>query len=198
MGVYVFDWKALREYLIADENDEKSDNDFGKNVIPTMLAAGERMFAFSFGGYWRDVGTLDSLWQANMDLLDPARPIEQNAPDGFRIYSRNDGHPSTVITADADVLNSYAAEGCVIAGSVEGSIVSVGTKIGRGAVVRDSVLMPGAVIKPGAEVYKAIIGEGTVIGEDAKVGLPDAGKLTVIGHREKIEPGAEILPGTVM
>jgi len=198
MGVYVFDWKTLREYLIADEKDEKSDNDFGKNVIPTMLDAGERMFAFPFAGYWRDVGTLDSLWQANMDLLDPARPIEQNAPDGFRIYSRNDGHPSTVITADAEIVNSYAAEGCVIAGSVSGSIISVGTKIGRGAVVRDSVIMPGADIRPGAEVYKAIIGEGTVIGEDAKVGLPDAAELTVIGHRERIEPGAEILPGTVM
>ena len=198
MGVYVFDWKTLREYLIADEKDEKSDNDFGKNVIPTMLGAGERMFAFPFAGYWRDVGTLDSLWQANMDLLDPARPIEQNAPDGFRIYSRNDGHPSTVITPDAEIVNSYAAEGCVIAGSVEGSIISVGTKIGRGAVVRDSVIMPGADIRPGAEVYKAIIGEGTVIGEDAKVGLKGAAELTVVGHRETIEPGAAILPGTVM
>ncbi len=198
MGVYVFDWKTLREYLIADEKDEKSDNDFGKNVIPAMLDAGERMFAFPFAGYWRDVGTLDSLWQANMDLLDPARPIEQNAPDGFRIYSRNDGHPSTVITPDAEIVNSYAAEGCVIAGGVSGSIISVGTKIGKGSVVRDSVIMPGASVRPGAEVYKAIIGEGTVIGEDAKVGQPDAAELTVIGHRERIESGAAILPGTVM
>ncbi|MBO7376315.1 MAG: glucose-1-phosphate adenylyltransferase [Clostridia bacterium] len=196
MGVYVFNWADLKRYLIADENDASSSNDFGKNVIPAMLAAGERMFAFSFAGYWRDVGTLDSLWQANMDLLDPDRPIDKGVPKRFRIYSRNDGHPSTTVSSTAKVCDAYIAEGCVIAGSVTRSIISVGTSVGEGASISDSVIMPGAVIEPGATVCRAMIGEGTVVGRGARVGEPD-GALTVIGHGEKIEENSVVLPGTV-
>ncbi|MBP5255876.1 MAG: glucose-1-phosphate adenylyltransferase [Clostridia bacterium] len=198
MGVYVFSWETLRKYLIEDENDPESENDFGKNVIPALLRNGERVFAFRFDGYWRDVGTLPSLWQANMDLLDPDSPIDRNAPKGFRIYSRNYAQPSTTVADGAEISHSYIAEGCLIAGRVSGSVVSIGSTVEAGASVTDSVLMPGAVIRRGASVHHAIIGEDTEIGEGASVGKPGNDVLTVVGHREEIGPGEKIEPGTVM
>ncbi len=198
MGVYVFDWKLLKKYLEEDENNPSSDNDFGKNVIPAMLGAGERMFAYTFGGYWRDVGTLPSLWQANMDLLDPSCPIGEGEDSSFRIYSRNYAMPSTVVSDGAQVVNSYIAEGCVIGGTVENSVVSVGVSVGKGAVVRDSVIMPGAVIEDGASVWHAMIGEETVVGRRSAVGASGAEELTVVGHREKVEPGQTVLPGSII
>ncbi|MBO4770422.1 MAG: glucose-1-phosphate adenylyltransferase [Clostridia bacterium] len=198
MGVYVFSWKTLKKYLVDDENDPSSENDFGKNVIPALLGKGERLFAFTFRGYWRDVGTLPSLWQANMDLLDPGDPINRGAPENFRVYSRNYAHPSTTVLGSGRISRSYVAEGCVIAGDVSGSIVSIGSVVEEGAAVSDSVLMPGAVVRAGATVHHAIIGEETEIGANCSVGVPGSENLTVVGHRKIIPSGTALEPGSVV
>lgn len=198
MGVYVFSWKTLKKYLIDDENDPNSSNDFGKNVIPALLNNGERLYAYTFSGYWRDVGTLPSLWQANMDLLDPRNPIDEGAPEDFRIYARNYAQPSTCVGEGADIRNSFVAEGCTVCGSIENSIVSIGVTVSEGAKVIDSVLMPGAFIGRNALVRHAIIGENTSIGDSSEVGETDNDELAVIGHGKKTADGEKIAPGTVM
>lgn len=173
MGIYVFNWKKLRKYLEEDERNKKSQNDFGKNVLPAMLAAGERMFAYRFEGYWKDVGTIDSLWDANMDLLNPHVPLDLS-DETWRIYSRTPGLPPHYISASAQVQNSMITEGCNIHGTVEGSLIFAGVTVEEGATVCGSVIMPGAVIKAGATVQYAIVAENAVIGENAMVGeLPE-------------------------
>lgn len=173
MGIYVFNWKKLRAYLEADERNKKSQNDFGKNVLPAMLAAGERMFAYRFEGYWKDVGTIDSLWEANMDLLNPKVPLDLS-DETWRIYSRTTGLPPHYIGATAHVQNSMISEGGNIHGAVESSLIFAGVTVEEGAVVRDSIVMPGTVVKAGATVQYAIIAENAVIGENAVVGeLPE-------------------------
>ncbi len=196
MGVYIFNWATLRQYLIDDEADPESSNDFGKNVIPALLNDGRGLYAYTFDGYWRDVGTLDSLWQANMDLLDPERPMEINAPKGFKVYSRNYAQPPSVIAKGSGVKNSYIAEGCVVYGRVENSVIFTGCRIEAGAVVTDSVVMPGAVIKERAAVRYSIIGERSVVGAGAAVGGDkcDSGDwgITVVGSDKTVENGSEI------
>ena len=146
MGIYIFTWKKLRQYLIDNENDETASKDFGKNIIPDMLANKEVMVAYPFDGYWKDVGTLDSLWEANMDLLNPNIPIDLYDPD-WKMYSRNPVMPPQYIGADAVVENSMVTDGCIINGTVDFSVIYEGVTIEAGATVTDSIVMPGSVIK---------------------------------------------------
>ena len=169
MGIYVFNWQKLRKYLTADERDDSSQNDFGKNVLPAMLDAGEKMMAYRFEGYWKDVGTIDSLWEANMDLLNPKVPLDLDDPD-WRIYSRNPGLPPHFTGEGATVQNSLISEGGTIYGLVDFSVLFSGVTVEAEAEVRDSIVMPGAVIKKGAKVQYAIVAENAVIGEGAVVG----------------------------
>ena len=169
MGVYVFSWDKLRKYLCEDEADENSSNDFGKNIIPNMLADGQRMFAYPFKGYWKDVGTIDSLWEANLDIINPNVDLDLS-DKSWRIYSRTPDAPPHYIGENATVENSSISEGCDIDGLVDYSVVSSDVTVEEGAEVRFSVIMPGAVIKKGAKVYYSIIAENAVIEEDAQVG----------------------------
>lgn len=169
MGIYVFTWSKLRQYLIEDEAKENSSHDFGKDVLPTMLAAGERMFAYRFEGYWKDVGTIESLWEANMDLLDPNVPLDLSE-EKDKIYSRNPVMPPQYVAQGAKIQNSLVADGCNIYGEVEFSVLFAGVTVGVGAVVKDSIIMPGAVIDDNAVVQYAIIGENAHISSGAVIG----------------------------
>ena len=198
MGIYVFNWKELRRYLEADEQDSHSANDFGKNVIPAMLKGGERMFTYRFDGYWKDVGTIESLWEANMDLLNPHVPLDLLDPN-WRIYSRTAGLPPHYIAAGASVQNSMLSEGSNIAGKVDFSVIFSGVTVEEGAVIRDSILMPGTHVKRGACVQYAILAENTVIEENATVGerpedcenLEDWG-VAVIAENIRIGKGVRV------
>lgn len=169
MGIYIFTWEKLRRYLIADEEDPTSDNDFGKNVLPAMLAGGERMFAYRFDGYWKDVGTIDSLWEANLDLLNPKIPLDLSDP-AWKIYSRNPGTPPQYLAETAQVQNSIVTEGCCISGKVEYSVIFAGVTVEEGAEIIDSILMPGVTVRKGAKVHYAILAEDVVVEEGAQVG----------------------------
>jgi len=175
MGIYIFNADILYRYLEADSKDPKSSNDFGKNIIPNLLNAGEKLYAYAFSGYWKDVGTISSLWEANMDLLGDAPAIDMRDKH-FRIYSRNGARPPQFIDEHAVVINSMISEGSYVDGYVENSIISCGVVIQEGAVVRNSVIMEDVVISSGAVVDYAIIDSDAVIGSGVSVGTPDAGK----------------------
>ena len=204
MGIYIFTWQKLRQYLIADEADPDSSNDFGKNVIPAMLNAGEKMAAYRFEGYWKDVGTLDSLWDANMDMLVPGSGL--NLLDrSWPIYSRTPSCPPAFVGKNADVGNSAIAKGCQIQGEVKNSVLSYNTTVGEGASVSYSVVMPGAVIEDGARVEYAIVGEGCHIGKNAVVGLapekaaaPEMWGIAVLGPHSTVEDGQTVAPGAMV
>ena len=195
MGIYVFTWKKLREYLINDNQDPNSSNDNGKNIIPNMLENGEKMFAYLFSGYWKDVGTIDSLWEANMDLLSE-RPELDLHDDNWRIYGRNLVFPPHFIGEEASVKNSILCDGCVIHGTVENSILSPGVTVEKGACVKDSIVMQQTVIRSGSCVTRAIVDEDVTILEDAKIGGEE--KITVIGSELTIPKGAEIKAGEML
>jgi glucose-1-phosphate adenylyltransferase len=182
MGVYIFNWPVLRHYLIEDERNPDSVNDFGKNIIPHMLDSKEPLFAYPFRGYWKDVGTLESLWEANMDLLGDSPALDLNERD-WRIYSVNPNQPPQFIADSSQVQNSLVNEGCVVKGLIQGSVVFPGVSIGEGAEVYDSVLMPNVKIGDHAIIRKAIIGSNTSIGNCSAIGgeVPNLG-LTVIGE----------------
>ena len=200
MGIYIFNWKKLREYLIADENDPKSSKDFGKNIIPNMLNAGEKMWPYRFGGYWRDVGTITSLWDANMDMLsttlinlyDPSWPISSRTPVCPPHYTGE----------DANIIHSIITEGCEVDGHVENSVLSTSVKVGKGAKILYSVLMPGVVVEDGAVVEYAMIGENTVIGKGAHVGSqPDGSEgwgVATCGPDIQIKAGATVAAGAMI
>ena len=191
MGVYVFTWSKLREYLHSDEKDPNSSKDFGKNIIPKMLAKGEQMSAYSFTGYWKDVGTIESLWDANMDLLQ--KPVPINLHDrSWRIYARNVGMPPHYVFPTGSVENSLITEGCEIAGEVKGSVLSAGVVVEEGARVIDSVIMPFARIKRNAVVCRGIVAESAIIGENARVG-EETGSIAVVGNNVQLPEGA-VLP----
>lgn len=192
MGIYVFNWDKLRKYLILDENDKNSENDFGKNILPNMLDNGERMFAFEFNGYWKDVGTIESLWESNMDLLNPNTGLDLS-DEKWKIYSRNPVMPPQYIGPDACIQNSLVADGCNIYGKIEFSILFAGVYVAPSAVVEDSIIMPGARIEEGAVVQYAIVSENAVIGKNAIVGSrpekiknKDEWGIAVIGSNRKI------------
>lgn len=169
MGVYVFNWDILKKYLQSDEKDPASSNDFGKNIIPAMLANGENMCAYAFDGYWKDVGTVQSLWEANMDILQEPPAFELNDSD-WKIYSRNPVKPPHYIAKGAKVNNCCVTEGCNVYGDIKHSVLFEGVTVEKGAVVEDSIVFPGAVIKENAVVKKAVIGEEVVIGKGAVIG----------------------------
>lgn len=163
MGIYIFNYKELRKYLIADAADENSKHDFGMNIIPSMLADKKKLYAWTFDGYWKDVGTVESLWQANMDLLDDKELDLYNIKKDWKIYSEDTLGKPQLIGAHASVKNSLVTQGCVVNGEVEGSVLFSNVNVGEGAKVIDSVLMPGVLVEEGAVVKNAIIDEGVVI-----------------------------------
>ena len=169
MGIYIFSWKKLRQYLIDDENNAKSSNDFGKDIIPAMLANGEKLVSYRFEGYWKDVGTIESLWEANMDLLSPNSGLNLS-DDSWKIYGRTTGSPPHFTAKTATVKHTLLSEGCEIAGDVSESVLFSDVKIAKGAKVEYSILMPGAVVEEGATVRYAIVAENAVIAKDAEVG----------------------------
>ena len=200
MGVYVFTWDKLRKYLIQDENTPGSSNDFGKNIIPTMLADGQRMFAFPFKGYWKDVGTLDSLWEANLDIINPNVDLDLS-DKSWKIYSRTAEAPPHYVGKTAVVENSSVSEGCEIEGSVDYSVLSTNVSVEAGADVKYSVVMPGATIKKGAKVYYAIVAENAVIGENAQIGEipehmenPEDFGIAVVGPGAEVAASAYVAP----
>jgi glucose-1-phosphate adenylyltransferase len=184
MGVYVFTWEKLRKYLTTDEGNPKSNNDFGKNIIPDMLADGQKMVAYSFNGYWKDVGTIESLWEANMDLLSETPEIDLHDKK-FRIYARNLGLQPHYIAESAQVDNCLITEGVQVYGSVAHSILSSAAVVEAGATVIDSVIMPNAVVKSGAVVRRAIVAEGAVVGENAQIG-EETGLIAVVGPHAEV------------
>ena len=200
MGIYIFNWKQLQEYLMADEADEKSANDFGKNIIPAMLSNGERLAAYRFSGYWKDVGTIDSLWDANMDLLSVHSGIDPYDAE-WPIYARTPTRPPHFTGPNAVIRHSLMTGGSVVDGEVENSVLFHSVTVEKGAKVRYSILMPGAVVREGAEVSYAIVAEKAVIGAGATVGAPpdpehpseDWG-IAVVAEGIKVGDGAAVAP----
>ncbi len=199
MGVYIFTAEKLYKYLEEDENDPESSKDFGKNVLPAMLNAGERMFAYKFEGYWKDVGTISSLWEANMDLLDE-QPAFDVADASWKIHSRNPLAPPEYLGEKADVKNSMIALGCEIYGSVENSVLSSNVVIEEGAVVKDSVIMSGTRVRSGATVNYSIIDEDVVVGEKAVIGEDKtiAKGIAVLGRNICVGAGASVAAGNIV
>lgn len=208
MGIYIFNRSVLKEYLSADEKNPNSDNDFGKNIIPGMIRDGKRMYAWDFEGYWKDVGTISSLLEANMDLLG-SEPKFNLYDKEWRIYSKSTGMPPHYAAEHAKAEDSIITEGCYVDGEVRHSVLFSGVNVGTNAVIEDSVIMPNAVIGAGAVIKKAIIGEGAVIGENAEVGCdklpsdPDyetklTGDITLISGSVAVESGARVPKGMVV
>ena len=203
MGIYVFSWQALRWYLTEDEANPASENDFGKNIIPRMLADGQRMAAFRFQGYWKDVGTLTSLWDANMDMLSPASGLDLT-DESWPIYARSVDAPPTYMGGDSRVSHSAINRGSVIEGTVENSVLSPRVTIEKGARVSYSVILPGVTVESGAVIEYAIIGEGCHVGKDCRIGgTPNSaadGKwdLAVLAPDCRLEDGREVAPGVML
>ena len=202
MGIYVFNWPILKEFLIADEEDPNSSNDFGKNIIPNLLNAGHKLMAFTFNGYWKDVGTILSLWEANMELLGKNPEFNIRGDEKSKVYARNNAFPSSYIDENATTVNCFIAEGSNVYGTVRHSIISTGCTIGEDALVEDSVVMPGVVIEPGAVVRHAILGENSKVCRGAVVGgtyAPDEEKkISVIGKDAVLQANTVLLPGEMM
>jgi glucose-1-phosphate adenylyltransferase len=208
MGIYIFDFKTLKEYLIADEQTPSSSNDFGKNIIPNMMANNEEVYTYRFQGYWKDVGTIYSLWEANMDTL-ASPPIFNLQDNKWKIYSKNPIKPPHYVSDDAEIMNSCVTEGCNIYGFVENSVISDGVTIERGAMVRNSIIFPNVHICEGAILDKTIVGEGTIIGKGVVSGMntikdnPYSSKLinndiVLIGGNIRIEDGSEISKNSIV
>ena len=204
MGIYIFNWDKLRKYLVEDSVRD-SAHDFGKNIIPNMLNDGLKLFAYPFNGYWKDVGTVTSLWEANMDLLEYPPELDLHHKD-WRIYSKNPVMPPHYIGEEGEVNRALISEGAQIFGTVEHSVIFFGAYVGKGAVVKDAVIMPGARIGAGAVVRKCIVGESTVIGENCLVGDPLkdddppvdnrlTGEIALIGNDMQIPDGTRIPEG---
>ena len=202
MGIYVFNWDVLREALIADEEDEKSSNDFGKNIIPNLLNAGHKMMAYHFDGYWKDVGTIDSLWEANMELLGKDPEFNIRGDERSKIYARNSALPSSYIDEGAKTVNCFIAEGSEVYGTVRHSIISIGCTVGENALVEDSVVMPGVTIEPGAIVRHAILGENSKVCRNAVVGgafAPGEKKqISVTAKGTVVEANTVLAPGEML
>ena len=187
MGIYIFNWDVLKKYLIEDEADPESENDFGKNVIPSLLRDGRDMYAYHFSGYWKDVGTISSLWEANMDLLSSKNELDLGDPS-WKIYTEDVTALPQYISAEADVKDAYITQGCAVQGEVKHSVLFTGVKICAGARIIDSVLMPGVVVEEGAVVQRALVADGVRIGKGAVVGAADSEHIELVAKRVK---GAE-------
>lgn len=203
MGIYVFSWQTLRKYLTADEANAASENDFGKNVIPAMLAAGEPMAAYRFAGYWKDVGTLESLWDANMDMLSPESGLDL-LDESWPIYARSVNMPPAFLGRQASITHSAFNRGSDIEGTVENSVLSPNVTVGAGARISYSVLLPGATVEPGAVVEYAILGEDCRIGTNSRVGstpeaaVPAPWGLTVLAPNCQVGPEQQVRPGCML
>ncbi len=204
MGIYVFTWSKLKHYLIENENANTGSKDFGKDIIPSMLKNHERLYAYTFDGYWKDVGTLDSLWEANMDLLSPSVPLDLYDPN-WKIYARHNNMPPQYVGTNAKVENSMITEGSSIDGTVDFSIIFSGVTIEAGAIVNYSILMPGTVVKAGAVVEYAIVGENCVVESGAKIGVSpenienrDDWGIAVVGHNVNISANAVVKPKEII
>ncbi|MDO4564757.1 MAG: glucose-1-phosphate adenylyltransferase [Clostridia bacterium] len=207
MGIYIFNWKLLKEYMARDDADPNSDNDFGKNIIPAMLDGGETMIAFPFEGYWKDVGTLSSLWEANMDLLGNPPVLDLNDP-AWRIYTKNPIMPPHYVGDTAVISDSLVTEGCVVKGEVRHSVLFCGSIVEEGAVVEDSIVFPRAVIGKGCKLHKAIVGENAHLPENCIVGAPArdfdhvdnklTGDITLIGNDVHLTAGVYVPCGAVV
>ena len=199
MGIYIFTKEKLQQYLEADSKDPESANDFGKNIIPAMLGAGEKMMAFSFKGYWKDVGTIQSLWEANMDLLgeDPVLSLNE---ESWRIYSRHTAQPPQYVSKNAVVENASVTAGCEIYGTVKNSVLGAGVYVGKGAVIEDSVIMNGVTIEDGATVRYAILDENVTIGQSAVIGedRTTAGGIAVVGAGIRVASGETVPAGAMI
>ena len=202
MGIYCFNWKVLREALIADEEDPNSSKDFGKNIIPNLLNAGHKMMAYPFDGYWKDVGTIDSLWEANMEILGKNPEFDLRGGKRETIYARNSALPSSYIDEHAKIVNAFVAEGCEVYGKVVHSVISVGCYIGKDTIIEDSVVMPGVVIEDGAIVRHAILGEGSKVGKNAVVGgaFAEGEKkaISVTSKNAVVEANTVLKPGDML
>ena len=187
MGIYIFNWKLLRKLLLADMKNPDSNHDFGKDIIPTLLGDEKRLFAYRFKGYWKDVGTIDSLWEANMDLLSPDNELDLSDLT-WKIYTEDVTALPQYIGTEARIQNAYITQGCVVEGEVTNSVVFTGARVRPGAKVIDSVLMPGAIVEDGAVVIRALVANGVNIGKGALVGSADSEHIELIARRVK---GAE-------
>ena len=195
MGIYIFNWSTLKKFLIMDENDETSNNDFGKNIIPKMLNANMKLVAYPFKGYWKDVGTIRSLWEANMDLLNMDN--ELNLYDNsWKIYSENIVMPAQYIGKNSEVNESLVAEGCIIEGDVDHSVIFQGVKIGKNSIVKNSVIMNDTIVEENVIINKAIIGSKAIIGNDCSIG--DGNKIAVIASNEKLDSGTTLEPAEAL
>ena len=201
MGIYIFNWDILKKYLVEDEEDPTSENDFGNNIIPNLLKDGRKMYAYRFSGYWKDVGTISSLWEANMEVLDPENSGINLFDEKWKIYSRNSGMTGHKINVGASVENSMITDGCNISGAIKHSILFAGVKVEEGAQVEDAVIMGNSIIKAGAQVKHCIIAENVIIGQNAVVGqMPEgeeSGVATVgpgvyVGDNAVIGPNAMV------
>lgn len=201
MGVYIFTWPVLKKYLEKDDKDRSSSHDFGKNVIPAMLHGGQKMMAYAFEGYWRDVGTIESLWEANMDLLSDRPELDLYDPH-WRIYSINPTQPPHFVAEGGKVRRIIASVGCLIFGEVENSVLFPGVHVGPGAVIRDSVIMNDVRVGAGVVIDKAIIGQQAEIGDGCQVGLSrepaDRELITVIGEQARVGTDCLIPRGAVV
>ncbi len=184
MGIYIFDWKQLRKLLVADMKNPDSNHDFGKDIIPTLLNDGRRLLAYKFKGYWKDVGTIDSLWEANMDLLDKKNELDLSDPT-WKIYTEDVTTLPHYVGADADIKRAFITQGCVIEGEVKNSVLFTGAKVGAGAKIIDSVLMPGVVVEEGAVVTRALVADGVKIGKEAVVGSAGSEHIELVAKRVK-------------
>ena len=189
MGIYIFNWLKLRKLLIEDEFDKSSQNDFGKNIIPKMLADDKKLFAYPFKGYWKDVGTIDSFWEANMDLLKKENSLNLY-DEAWRIYSVNSANPPQYVGKDAIIKNSLITEGCSILGEAENSVIFEGVHVGKNSIVKDSVIMPNVKIGDNVVVEKAIIASSAIINRECKIG--DGKNIAVIPERKVIREGSLI------
>lgn len=193
MGVYIFTWDKLRQYLTEDEADKKSSNDFGKNIIPNMLNDKQVLMAYDFNGYWKDVGTIESLWEANMDLIDNPMPMNMHDKK-WRIFAKNPGLPPHYIAEGATVNNTLITEGCEVYGKVNHSILFAGVIVEEGADVECSVIMPGSVIRRGAVVRRSIVAENAVVGAGSIIG-EEKGNIAVIGQGITLPAGVTVAAG---
>lgn len=184
MGIYIFNWKLLRKMLVADMKNEESNHDFGKDIIPALLNDGKRLFAYKFSGYWKDVGTIDSLWEANMDLLDKKNGLDLDDRT-WKIYTEDMPALPQYVSAESDVKRAVITQGCVVEGEVKNSVLFTGAKVGQNAKVIDSVLMPGAIVEEGAIVHRALIADGVKIGSQAVVGSADSEHIELVAKNVK-------------
>ena len=197
MGIYIFNWEILKRYLIEDENDPESENDFGNNIIPALLRDGREMYAYHFDGYWKDVGTIPSLWEANMEILDPENSGINLFDNDWRIYSRNSGMTGHRIGEKAVLENSMITDGCRIDGSVKHSVLFAGVKVEAGAEIEDAVIMGGSTIKACAKVKHCIVAENVVVEKDAVVGAAPKGEeagVAIVASGVNIGEGAVVGP----